>query len=219
MRPVVGKTSDEYAFLESCPVFTMKPYSIRQNKAVSAFTLVEILMVVAIVLISAGVAIPKFVNSYKGAKLRASVRTVIMANRYARSVAVLQQKPAAILFDLARESVEVVSINEGGDKDYFMDQRSDPATLAHSEGDGLSEEEQSVSVGIESKLVKVLADGIRIGRFSLEAAGQEQDDIYWVSYHPSGMCDRYSLRLEDDRGQAAEIKVDPFTGKAKVEYE
>ncbi len=74
-----------------------------------AFTLIELLMVVVIILLATTMAIPSFVRSYKGAKLRSSVRTIVMASRYARSVAVLQQKQTAILFDTPPASTVAAS--------------------------------------------------------------------------------------------------------------
>ena len=61
----------------------------------AAFTLIEVLLVVVIIMITAGIAVPSFVNSYRGVKMRTSVRGIVMASRYAHSVAVLNQMQTA----------------------------------------------------------------------------------------------------------------------------
>ena len=58
----------------------------------AAFTLVEVLMVVAIVAIVSAVTFPLLARSLRGNRLQTARLTVMMASRYARSMAILQQK-------------------------------------------------------------------------------------------------------------------------------
>ncbi|MDD4736139.1 MAG: prepilin-type N-terminal cleavage/methylation domain-containing protein [Kiritimatiellae bacterium] len=172
-----------------------------------AFTLVEVLMVVVIIMITMAVAIPSFTRSFRGAKLRTSGRTLVMASRYARSVAVLQQVQTSLLFDSELNSCEVVSIATGGEEDKFL-----------SEPDGSGQEAGEASV--TSLLRHSLPEGVSI----LEVRGTGEDDvqevegIYYISYYPNGMCDAYEIELEDDRGKRMQMTVDPLSGKSAVEF-
>lgn len=76
-----------------------------------AFTLVELLMVIAIMAVVTAITIPSFVTSMRGSRLRTSVRTVVKIGRYSRSLAVLKQIPMTVSFDLDSGMVS----SEGGD--------------------------------------------------------------------------------------------------------
>ena len=46
--------------------------------------------------------------------------------------------------------------------------------------------------------------------------GKEIDELYYVSYYPSGRCEGYTVTLADGEGRRRSVTVDPVTGKAKV---
>jgi prepilin-type N-terminal cleavage/methylation domain-containing protein len=79
----------------------------RNAPARRGFTLVEVLLVVAILCVVAAVTVPSFVGSLKGNRMRTAVRAVVTAGRYARSMAVLQQKETRVCFDLDAGIVSV----------------------------------------------------------------------------------------------------------------
>ena len=67
-----------------------------QRRRHSGFSLVELLMVVAIIAIITAITIPQLVASTRGNRLRAATRLVVMAGRYARSMAVLRQEDESL---------------------------------------------------------------------------------------------------------------------------
>lgn len=71
------------------------------------FTLIELLLVLAIIGIITAITIPNFVKSIRGNRLRTAARTVVMAGRYARSMAVLKQKEMAVSFNLDSGKISV----------------------------------------------------------------------------------------------------------------
>lgn len=189
----------------------------------SGFTLIEMMLIVVIMLLASALAVPSFVRSYRGAKLRTAARTVVMVHRHARSMAVLGQKEVGVLFDIAQQHLEVVSIGtetSANDKSKFLEQSADRAAdSAIQAGKEPDEEEPKANPTVVSELTRKLPDGVKIDSFESEKVEQEVDGIYWVTYHPNGMSDPYTVRLVDDNQKAAVVKVDPISGKAKVEYE
>lgn len=77
----------------------------------SAFTLIEVLLVIVVMGIVAAIAMPSFVHSIQGQRLSTAARTLTTVARYARSMAVLKQTDLALTFNLANGQVDLVSSN------------------------------------------------------------------------------------------------------------
>ncbi|MDD5676771.1 MAG: prepilin-type N-terminal cleavage/methylation domain-containing protein [Kiritimatiellae bacterium] len=77
----------------------------------SAFTLIEVLLVVVIMGIIMTIAMPSFVRSIRGQRLSTAARTLATVARYARSMAVLKQNDLGLIFNLANGQVDLVSSN------------------------------------------------------------------------------------------------------------
>ena len=175
-------------------------------RARQAFTLIEVLLVVVIIMIITAVAIPSFARSFRGAKLRTAGRSLVMASRYARSVAVLQQVQTSLLFDSALGSYEIVSISTGNESAKFLndstgEQEEQPATVA-------------------SILKRTLPEGVQFTgvRGTGEHEVPEIEGIFYVSYYPNGLCDAYEVGLVDDREKQMLMEVDPLSGKSTVTF-
>jgi type II secretion system protein H len=181
------------------------------------FSLIELLMVVVISLIAAGIAVPTFVRSYRSSQLRSSVRTVVMTAKYARSMAVLSQKPMALLLDRVKGELEVVAMEDRGslaDRGRFLDGRA-----TRTEDALLGTGGEKPNVQIASDLVKRIAADVRIENFESPQADRELDDIYWVNFFPNGMCEGFELKLVDKDGRSATVTMEGVSGAVKVEYE
>jgi type II secretory pathway pseudopilin PulG len=68
----------------------------------NGFTLIEIMLVVVITMIIAGVAIPKFKGSFKSTQMTDAVRSTVRIARYARSLSILQQETCTLRFETNR---------------------------------------------------------------------------------------------------------------------
>ncbi|NCC52837.1 MAG: prepilin-type N-terminal cleavage/methylation domain-containing protein [Spartobacteria bacterium] len=174
------------------------------------FTLIEVLLVVVIMLISMGVAVPYFMSSFRGAKLRATVRTIIMASRYARATAVLQQMDTAILFDRALGTIEIVGIKSTTEKDKFLDE-SGPISPG-------AEEDSADNYSVNTLLKKTIESDVEIVELTSDGNLEEVDGIYGVNYYANGMCDQYTIVLRDQHNTTVTIDIDPLSAKAKLDY-
>jgi len=71
------------------------------------FTLVELLLVLAIIGIVTAITVPALVRSMRGNRLRAAALSIAMAGRYARSMAIMNQERVFLDFDLGGANVSV----------------------------------------------------------------------------------------------------------------
>jgi prepilin-type N-terminal cleavage/methylation domain-containing protein len=68
------------------------------NNPTQAFTLVEVMLVVVIVLIATAIAVPAFRGTFKSTQMTDAVRSTIRLSRYARSMSILRQEECALSF-------------------------------------------------------------------------------------------------------------------------
>ena len=187
----------------------------------AAFSLIELLLVAVLVGIASAVAIPRFVNSFKGARLRSAARTLSMASRYARSTAVLHQKDMALIFYPERNEVEMVSLGRfvgAADQERFLDSRGRRAVAGLLDEDDLPPRESLATPEIESEMVRELPEGVLI--VNVEVGGEiiDIEGGYVANFHANGMCDAFTMNILDQDERSASISVDPLSGKVTVEY-
>lgn len=172
------------------------------------FTLLEIILVVAIALIIAGLAVPAFSRSYQAANLRTGARAIITAGKFARNMAVLQQRQMTVFFNSHTGQIDIVALERAGGQqlDAFLDAgrretENDPFTTAVQRSHQLPER-------------------IRISDFAAPSRDQEMDGVYWVNYFPSGVSDSFTVRLSDTAGRrSVRVAFDHLAGTVTTTYE
>ena len=190
------------------------------------FTLVELLMVVVISMIAAALAMPLFARSFQNSRLRVSVRTVVTAHRHARAIAALRQTSAALMFDMRRCRVEVVTLRQNAADTTaagFLETREQSAGtefLHGTDGTGAAaaatDGDTNALPDVVSELVQPLADGVQFSSVDAAPPAQEFEHTWWINYYPNGTCDEFTIHLLDDHGVAASVHVDPMTGEPEV---
>ena len=73
--------------------------------------MIELLLIIVIMGIALGIAMPSFVRSIQGQRLRTAARTMVTVARYARSMAVLKQTDLTLSFNLATGQIDLTSTN------------------------------------------------------------------------------------------------------------
>jgi len=193
------------------------------------FTLIEILMVVAIFVLIAGIAAPMFAGSYAGAKLRSGARVVVMTHRYARNMAIMRQRPVAVLVNERRSTFEVILLT--GKESETLTELALPADAndvtfasAHATNDtdtaaAATNADAVAEDTATSDLLKALPEGISIDSFECQRPGSDEPDAPRVIvYYPSGLSDGFTLRIGDEHGRNVEITADPLTGEISTEF-
>ena len=138
-------------------------------------------------------------------------------HRQAKARAVLDQSYAALFFDAVKGTVELVVLQEsGGGHDVFFGDAPAGGASAGGTGGDAAEGNGEGTVKTQSELTMTLEEGVKIEDFR---GGSEVDEVYFVQYFPSGMCQEWSLHLGDEEGRRMSISVDPVTGKIESEQE
>lgn len=180
-----------------------------------AFTLVELLLVLAIMGILAAVVVPMTYRSLHGNQRRMAVRSVVGAAKYARSMAVLHQCPMGLrltggnllVVDAAgRWGAETNAVAEAGELDAgFPDAGVLPG------GVGAVPEElpvPDVTVRLERDLGKIRVVEWAIGDSELEPA---EGDVR-LAFDTNGRCTPFVMILQDQRGERVRVAVDHLGG-------
>jgi type II secretion system protein H len=179
------------------------------------FTLVELLIVLTIIGIVAAITLPSFVNSMKGNQLRAGVRSLVTATRYARSMSILRGGDMAIIFHLDRETYSICNA-AGGRQEVALGAR---------EGAAASNLTDEVSAeGAEQTNRIVFADGrafldkpelsgelrgVDIVSVVLKSSGSEiVSGECTIVFGSNGRCEPFTVTMKDDAGRGAIIEVD-----------
>lgn len=188
----------------------MQPIPNETRRSRRAFTLVEILTVLAIMGIMTLVSMPYLVKSIRGNRLRVATGTVMQAGRYARSIALLGEQEMRLTFDLNNSTIRV-------DPRYDRVPSAGPAATSMPAGGGDQSATPSVdtndvppqlspTLSISRKIEDVQIDYVEVQHQTRESTG-----TVTVIYRSNGRCTPYVVRLVDERGAATLTRVDALS--------
>jgi prepilin-type N-terminal cleavage/methylation domain-containing protein len=176
----------------------------RGDLRIRAFSLIELMLVMAIIAIVTAVTVPQLVQSMRGNRLRLAARQIVTAGRYARSMALLEQTELAFVFDVAAGSVRVEPAGVGvaaataweGDDAAPAAAVAEPAPAVGSSGKSVP--------GISMRLDRVTIETVRVG-----ASGEPvAEGVQRVVYGTNGRCMPYAVVLRDAFDATVTIEVD-----------
>ncbi len=176
----------------------------RGDLRIRAFSLIELMLVMAIIAIVTAVTVPQLVQSMRGNRLRLAARQIVTAGRYARSMALLEQTELAVVFDVAAGSVRVEPAGVGvaaataweGDDAAPAAAVAEPAPAVGSSGKSVP--------GISMRLDRVTIETVRVG-----ASGEPvAEGVQRVVYGTNGRCMPYAVVLRDAFDATVTIEVD-----------
>ena len=163
------------------------------------FTLTEMLVVVAIISILAGVGGPVYTNTYRKMLVEKAARGFLLTAQYGRIMAIEQQREYRIFLDLEGNafylgttawSEEAEEIQESIVRDYYCK----PLEM---EGSVKFEDIQVLPTGTETEYV-----------------GDEEQGAS-ILFRPDGTAQAAIVQIGDDKTHFA-IAISPATGRAKI---
>ena len=160
-----------------------------------AFTLVEIMVVVAVMGLLIGISIPAFRNITKKAPLEQGISDVESLCRQARAEAIVRQQAMDVLFNEAEEIVALTTAARAINA-------PDPFT-------GLM-----VKITEETQLIDQVALEVDLQIIEPKADKFTLDEIR-IRFYPNGTSETLELRVVG-AGEAYRLTLDPVTGRTAV---
>lgn len=161
----------------------------RKSKIKNGFTIIEIMMVVAIMGLVVAMGVPAFLSARREAPLRKAVNDVMELASRTRSQAILKNENTMMVFHPASKSIS----STDADTAKSLSRNGQPAVTSVQLDD---------SVDIKMLDVNLLE-------------GKDVDEVD-VHFHPNGTCDEMTLVLFSD-GQYRRITLDPTTALARAD--
>lgn len=184
--------------------------ALRRNRAATApppgFTLVEIMIVVAILGIVLATGMPSIVRSLQTEPLRQAVRDTVEALSQARAQAILAGVPAQMVLQDADGPLRlsVVTCPLTPRRSNNPEKGPDPA--AAPEGFGAT----------NSMFSAVIPATISMPLLELNMRSQMAGNEVRVHFYPNGTCEDFTIILDHPSG-TYKIATDPITGIAEAE--
>lgn len=154
------------------------------------FTMIELMVALAITVIVSSIAILSMTSALHDAKLRSACRTTASMLNYARSRAAAMNTSLRVVFN-QDQTVEIDSSS--------VDQKN-----------GVQWTLLTTSVGNR----RTLPGGVAVTKL-VKANGVENEN--WVEFSKLGQADQTLIQLTDNSGQNRYIIVDPITGRCRIE--
>jgi prepilin-type N-terminal cleavage/methylation domain-containing protein len=187
----------------------------RQPSLLEAFTLLEIMVVVAIMGIVMGIAIPTIYQQLHPESMRKAVSDVMEACSHARARAILNGAETDLVIHPADRQFEVVG---AASRPAPEENRLFSPDVA---GNDWRTPPRPVSTGggSEGAFAVKLSDKIIIEGMGINGEDYTEDEIGRVRFYPNGTSDELSIVLLSDKGERRNITLEVVTGMPDVEVD
>jgi len=186
----------------------------RRPTGVAAFTLVEIMMVLAILVIVLGVALPVMVGTVRKAPLRQALNDLDEGFLKARMLAILSGQPAELVIRAADGTLLVRQVSETGPVE--PEALAEPGTAAsappavETPADKPPREELP---RFSAKLHESLA--FRQLTVNLRDLMDEPEAV--IRFQPNGTCDAFTAVLTAETGEERLLQLEITTGRLRIQ--
>jgi len=181
----------------------------------AGFTLVEVILVVVIMAIIAGISTPFFAGATRGAKLKTAGRSISQAARYARFKAISSQQEMRLVIN--PDTMELIVGPVGKSNNQESDGKVDLDILDRL--GYLDDGNEDITTVVKTEVRRVLPAGLSISDFENKSAKDDTafGELMVVRFYPNGQSESFEMTLtEKDKARIA-IENDPITSKVSVE--
>jgi type II secretion system protein H len=173
---------------------------LRTKDKQSGFTLIEVLLVVLVISLIAGVGGGIYTGTYKGLLVEKAARNFLLTAKYARIMAIEQQKRYELNLDVSgnRFYLTTMELNEETSQAGRVIVRDAYCKPVLFEGD-------------------VRFEDIKITPIGVETTEKDEEEEQQIVFLPNGTAQKALIQIGDDKTHYA-ICISAATGKAKLFY-
>ena len=159
-----------------------------------AFTLVELIVVIALIAILTAAVVSPLAGSWGTANLRESARGVLLSAQYARGYAATRQVRCRLTLDVKNHR-------------YVVEQEADPH----------GQPGQFTPVQADLTRPRSLGPGVKFGRLRIESRDAEPASAMpqAVTFEPTGQANAAVIEITDDT-RTWSVRIAPHTGRADL---
>ena len=176
-------------------------------------TLLEILLVLIIIVIVAGITFPNISGSYGNTKLITVANNIERLSRYARGNAILREKNMTLVIDTEKRLIFV-----GEEKNILMDEDRKINNLEIIERLGYISD-TNLTVDVEKEIFRPLPDGLKITYIEINQEQLSIDEIFYqIQFYSNGQCELFRIILSNNKTKSIEIYSDNVSGKVASKF-
>ena len=176
-------------------------------------TLLEILLVLVIIVIVAGITFPNISGSYGNTKLITVANNIERLSRYARGNSILREKNMTLVIDTEKRIIFV-----GEKENILIDEDSEINNLEIIERLGYISN-TNLTVDVEKEIFRSLPDGLKITDIEINQEQLSIDEIFYqIQFYSNGQCELFRIILSNDKSKSIEIYSDNVSGKVASKF-
>jgi prepilin-type N-terminal cleavage/methylation domain-containing protein len=192
------------------------PHSALRTLPSRAFTLLELMLVVAILIIALAFSYPAISDAVHRAPMSQAVKDVMDACRHARSQAILTGHPMELRIYPLEMRIEVAQVAQdttSGSQPGISTTSTTPLPDASQSGSTSGPGYVPPSPFISSAQIST---DLRIDMLDVNFTEYKEADVARVRFYPNGTCDQLTLILHSDL-EERKVSLEVVTGLAQVE--
>jgi|TARA_E500000178_G_scaffold318162_1_gene339296 prepilin-type N-terminal cleavage/methylation domain-containing protein len=186
-----------------------------RSNTTSGFTLIEVILVLVVIVIIAGIALPNLSGSYGNAKLRSAASNIERLARYARGMAILREQHLTMVIDTEKRLIYI-----GAEKEKTSDESDGELDQDILTRLGYIDVEPSeIDIAIEKEVSRSLPEGLNVESVEIEEEVLGHENIFYTfQFYSNGQCDGFEIILNDRKDRSIQIYSDPVSGKVRSQF-
>ncbi|MBN1872571.1 MAG: prepilin-type N-terminal cleavage/methylation domain-containing protein [Candidatus Omnitrophica bacterium] len=171
-----------------------KYYSSRFDAKTRGFTLIELIIVAAIIVVLVAMSSPLFMATFRDLEVKNSLYDLGKIIKYAQERAIIEEKRYRLILSFDRNLYFLLSEDANADKD-------------EESGDSSGGGEDAGWEKVPGKYGKV---------YHLPEGAEFQGEVDSLNFYPSGRCDSVTIQVKESDNESYEIKTNGRAGYVSI---